>query len=48
MYEQSVFILFASIAIMIENAKSGLIWELYEKIPELKVAREKLFGNNKQ
>ncbi|MBD1428522.1 glucoamylase family protein [Sphingobacterium litopenaei] len=38
----------AAIAVMIENAKTGFIWDLYEKIPELKPARESLFGNKKQ
>ncbi len=33
----------ASIAIMLENYKSGLIWRLYEKIPELKNGRQLLF-----
>jgi hypothetical protein len=36
-----------SIAVMIENANTGLIWNLYEKIPELKSAREALFSNGK-
>ena len=36
-----------AIAVMIENSKSGLIWDLYQKIPELKQARASLFGNKK-
>ena len=36
-----------AIAVMIENANTGLIWDLYEKIPELKPAREALFGKRK-
>lgn len=35
----------AAIAIMIENARTGLIWELYESIPELLQSRQILFGN---
>ena len=38
----------AAIAVMVENARTGLIWELYEKIPELKQSRQALFGNKKQ
>ena len=38
----------ATLAVMVENARTGLIWQLYEKIPELKVTRESLFGNKKQ
>lgn len=34
------------VGVMIENAKSGLIWKLYENIPEVKKTREQLFGNN--
>lgn len=37
----------AAIAVMIENAKTGLIWDLYDKIPELKSKREALFRNKK-
>lgn len=33
----------AAIVVMIENAETGLIWKLYEQIPELKTGREKLF-----
>lgn len=33
----------ASMVIMLENYKTGLIWKLYEQIPELKRTREKLF-----
>src|SRR5690606_13702048 len=36
-----------AIAVMIENANTGLIWNLYEKIPELKSAREALFSKGK-
>lgn len=32
------------LAIAIENARTGLIWNLYEKIPELRNGREKLFN----
>lgn len=32
-----------AIAIMLENAKSGMIWRLYKEIPELKKVREELF-----
>ncbi|MCA5005536.1 glucoamylase family protein [Sphingobacterium bovistauri] len=38
----------SSIAIMIENSRTGLIWDLYERIPELKQTRESLFRNKKQ
>ncbi len=31
------------LAVMIENSKTGLIWKLYERIPELKEGRKKLF-----
>lgn len=34
----------STLAVMIENAKTGLIWKLYEKIPELKSGRDKLFN----
>lgn len=34
-----------AIAIMLENAKTGLIWKLYEEIPELKKARRQLFSS---
>lgn len=33
----------AALAVMIENARSGLIWNLYEQIPELQLVRTKLF-----
>lgn len=33
-----------AMAVMIENANTGLIWNLYEQIPELKSARQALFG----
>ncbi len=33
----------ASVAIMIENARSGLIWKLYREIPEIKAVQEKIF-----
>lgn len=32
-----------AIAVMLENAKSGFIWQLYKEIPELKKARRELF-----
>lgn len=34
----------STLAIVLENVKSGLIWNLYEKIPELKKGRERLFN----
>lgn len=34
----------ATIAIMIENARSGFIWDLYKEIPELKDTYSALFG----
>jgi len=36
----------STLAIMIENARTGLIWDLYTQIPELQWARSKLFGGN--
>jgi len=33
----------ASIAILIENARSGLIWKLYQEIPAMKTLQNKLF-----
>ncbi|QBQ43058.1 hypothetical protein E2P86_10360 [Sphingobacterium psychroaquaticum] len=33
----------ASLAVMIENARSGLIWRLYAEIPEMKKLRAELF-----
>lgn len=33
----------ATLAVMIENARTGLIWNLYEQIPELQLVRTKLF-----
>lgn len=38
----------AAIAVMIENARTGLIWNLYERIPELLQTRQMLFGNKGQ
>lgn len=38
----------AAVAIAIENANTGLIWKLYEKIPELKQARAHIFSNKQQ
>lgn len=32
-----------AIAVMLENAKTGMIWKLYKEIPELKKIREELF-----
>ena len=32
-----------AIAVMLENAKSGMIWKLYQEIPELQKARKELF-----
>lgn len=34
----------AMVAVMVENAKTGLIWKLYEQIPELKAGRSRLFA----
>lgn len=34
----------STIVVALENAKTGLIWNLYQKIPELKAGREKLFA----
>ncbi len=33
----------ASVAIMIENARTGLIWKLYKEVPEIKAVQEKIF-----
>ncbi|MCL7986448.1 hypothetical protein M8998_00700 [Sphingobacterium sp. lm-10] len=33
----------ASVAIMIENARTGLIWKLYREVPEIKAVQEKIF-----
>lgn len=33
----------SAIVVALENAKTGLIWELYQKIPELEAGRKKLF-----
>jgi len=33
----------ATIAVMIENANSGMIWKLYENIPEVKKTMEKVY-----
>ena len=37
----------AAITVCIENARSGLIWNLYKEIPEIKVLLTKLFGTDK-
>ena len=37
----------ASVAIAIENARSGLIWNLYREIPEIKALFTKLFDEDK-
>ncbi|NGM63723.1 hypothetical protein G5B43_00425 [Sphingobacterium sp. SGR-19] len=37
----------AAIAVCIENARSGLIWNLYREIPEIKALLTKLFGEDK-
>lgn len=34
----------STLAIVLENVKTGLIWKLYEKIPELKKGRDRLFN----
>lgn len=36
----------STLVVMLENAKSGLIWQLYERIPELRTGREKLFSKS--
>lgn len=36
----------ATVAIMVENARSGLIWNLYNEIPEIKAVKEKIFVRN--
>lgn len=33
----------AAIVVMIENARSGLIWKLYDNIPEIRAVKQKLF-----
>lgn len=33
----------ASIVVMLENAKTGLIWNLYQEIPEIKSAQQRIF-----
>lgn len=38
----------AAITICIENARSGLIWNLYKEIPEIKALLTKLFGADKR
>ncbi|MBD1421457.1 glucoamylase family protein [Sphingobacterium chuzhouense] len=37
----------AAITVCIENARSGLIWNLYKEIPEVKALLTKLFGEDK-
>lgn len=34
----------AAVAVMLENVKTGLIWKLYEQIPELQLGRARLFS----
>jgi len=34
----------ATLAVMMENARNGFIWDLYAQIPELQLVRSKLFG----
>ena len=34
----------ATLAVMIENARNGFIWDLYGQIPELQLVRSKLFA----
>lgn len=36
----------ALVTVMIENARSGLIWGLYSEIPEIKTVKEKIFVRN--
>lgn len=36
----------STLVVMLENAKTGLIWKLYEKIPELQKGRSKVFSKN--
>lgn len=36
----------SAIVVMIENARSGLIWKLYNDIPEIKSVKQKLFAGN--
>ena len=38
----------AALAILIENARSGLIWNLYESIPEIKKLRTELFDKEQK
>ncbi|MGJ1433624.1 glucoamylase family protein [Sphingobacterium spiritivorum] len=38
----------ATVAIMIENSRSGLIWDLYREIPEIKALSDKLFKTEKK
>ena len=33
----------ASVVILLENARTGLIWNLYQEIPEIRSARERIF-----
>jgi len=33
----------ASVVVMLENAKTGLIWKLYQEIPEIKSAQQRIF-----
>lgn len=36
----------SAVAVMIENARTGLIWKLYDDIPEIKTVKGKLFVGN--
>lgn len=38
----------AALVILIENARTGLLWKLYADIPELKALREKLFPESQK
>jgi hypothetical protein len=33
----------ASLAIQLENSRTGLIWKLYQAIPEIKSAEQRIF-----
>ncbi|WP_197086407.1 glucoamylase family protein [Sphingobacterium sp. IITKGP-BTPF85] len=33
----------ASVAVLMENAKSGLIWKLYNQIPEINATIKKIY-----
>lgn len=36
----------ATLVVMMENARTGLIWDLYDQIPELQLIRTKLFAQD--